>query len=79
MDRPIRYSKTAHLPVLCQDGSWQRAEVVLKNTTEEQAQKLRSLLNSRRLIPATSGNEYKVLDVYPPCNTKRVVLIGKWE
>lgn len=52
-----------------------RSQIVMKRATEEQAQSVASFLN--QLIPqhTRSGWRYKVLDVYPHCNTKRVVFI----
>lgn len=50
--------------------------IVLPNATEQQAQEVASRLNRHMSSWCRLGRGYRVLDVYPPCNTKRVVLIG---
>ncbi len=57
------------------DAKQLRSQITMKRATEEQAQSVASFLN--QLIPQHTrhGWRYKVLDVFPHCNTKRVVFI----
>jgi hypothetical protein len=55
-------------------GTRIKGSIVMRGATEAQAQDVASRLNY--LIPhcTQNGRRFRVLDVYPPCNTKRVVL-----